>query len=397
MTQMAPLVPRWGRLALFLLFGLALAFRCWGLGKEPLWLDENFSVRFSDHSVREVLSNSAWDVHPPLYYLGLYAWRSAFGDSVRGIRSYSIVWSLLGLGAVFLLAREIAGPRAGWIALLLGAVNPLDIYFAQEARMYTQTAALGAVSAWLLWVWLQRDRRLALLATYGAFALATLLSHYLGVLILLSQGTFALLFLGARREWRRAAAYLTAALAVALCALPWILVVLELRGSLYRASGLGWIPPVSFLRSFFFLGRELFWGHVYAPVEIWAWTAALAASVIALALWSAWRQRLGSPTSQGTFYGLALLFGPVLLAVGLSAVYHPIYYPQRFAELVVPAFFLLAGIACDALRGRRAWLLAGVLACAMAAGTVLQWQTQQKRPWQGASLASHPPFCHNAA
>jgi hypothetical protein len=357
-------------LTLVLLFGLALATRSWGIGKEPLWLDELFSVRFSDHSVREVLSNSAWDVHPPFYYLGLYAWRGAFGDSAVRFRAYSVFWSLIGLAAVFLLTRDIAGPRSARIALLLGAVNPLDVYFAQEARMYTQTAALGILSSWLLWRWMNGPR-LRLLAAYGACALALVLTHYLGALILLAQGLFALTRIG-RKD---AAAYLATALAVSIGVLPWLAVVLSLRGSIYRASGLGWIERTGFLESFSFLGRELFWGPYSTPGSAWIWTLAATVGLVVLA--------------RRTGYVLSLLFAPVLLAVVLSAVYHPIYFQPRFAELVAPAFFVLAGIACDSLPGRwSSWLAAGVLAGVMTAGTVLQWQHLQKEPVRNTDSVS---------
>ena len=71
------------------LLGLALAVRLHELGRESFWYDEAFTAMASDNSISEVLADNAADVHPPLFYLGVYFWRSIFGDSDAHIRSYS--------------------------------------------------------------------------------------------------------------------------------------------------------------------------------------------------------------------------------------------------------------------------------------------------------------------
>ncbi len=138
---------------------LALVMRLWGLTSEPVWLDEVYSVLLSDGPSDQILEANAKDVHPPAYYLGLGRWRQVFGSTPAGIRGYSILWSLIGVTFVVLLAIDSGLDWHGVsFAGMLAAINPMDIYFAQEARMYAQATALATASSWMLWRWLQSRR-----------------------------------------------------------------------------------------------------------------------------------------------------------------------------------------------------------------------------------------------
>jgi mannosyltransferase len=134
---------------------LAGVIRLVGLTREPLFMDETFSGRFSGREVHRILDLTARDIHPPLYYLGLASWRGFFGDTMWDLRTYSVLWSLVGVGALALLAGQLAGGRGALLVVIaLAVVHPLDVYFAQTARMYSQLAALSTLAAWLLWRWM---------------------------------------------------------------------------------------------------------------------------------------------------------------------------------------------------------------------------------------------------
>ncbi|MBM3334338.1 glycosyltransferase family 39 protein, partial [Candidatus Sumerlaeota bacterium] len=270
-------------------FALALALRACGIGKESFWHDEACSVGYSDNSIAEVLEDSARDVHPPLYYIGLHYWRRLCGDSDVRIRAYSLPLSLLGLLAVFLLAFDIGGWRAGLIALVLGAVNPLSIYFAQEARMYSQGPALCALGSWCLWRWMAaassppRPRAwLPWAVAYTFCASGALLTHYLSALVLTAQGLFALVWFGWRRQWLSFASYGISTLAVVVVFLPWFSYLMQFRPTLYH-TGLDWIKAPPFREYYCFLGREFFWGSFFEP-GWWQPTMVLALLVLGICL-----------------------------------------------------------------------------------------------------------------
>ena len=75
--------------------------------------------------------------HPPLYYVLANVWVAYWGDSVYGLRTLSVLFSGLGLLAMYWFVRELAASRrAALIAMLLMCVSPLFILYGQEAREY---------------------------------------------------------------------------------------------------------------------------------------------------------------------------------------------------------------------------------------------------------------------
>jgi uncharacterized membrane protein len=75
--------------------------------------------------------------HPPLYYVLAKVWVDFWGDSVYALRTLSVLFSGLGLLAMYWFVRElVASRRAALIAMLLMGVSPLFILYGQEAREY---------------------------------------------------------------------------------------------------------------------------------------------------------------------------------------------------------------------------------------------------------------------
>ena len=59
---------------------LATALRFYRIDAQSFWNDEGNSARIAERSVDLIIAGAAGDIHPPLYYLALQAWRSVFGD-----------------------------------------------------------------------------------------------------------------------------------------------------------------------------------------------------------------------------------------------------------------------------------------------------------------------------
>ena len=128
----------WRQVApILVIVAVALGVRLAGLDREAFHIDELYSSQFSDAKTQKILRFNAKDVHPPLYTLMLARWRGVFGSSRWDHRSYSVLWSILGLGALGLLARDLTkSPGTAALVMALAAVHPLDVFYAQEARMY---------------------------------------------------------------------------------------------------------------------------------------------------------------------------------------------------------------------------------------------------------------------
>ena len=76
---------------------------------------------------------------------------------------------------VYLAAERIGGRRAGWIAGGIAALNPLLVWYAQEARAYSLLAFFGALTFLLALRALERPRELWAWALAALLGLATAL------------------------------------------------------------------------------------------------------------------------------------------------------------------------------------------------------------------------------
>jgi hypothetical protein len=178
MAEAAPR-EREDRLGLWLVLAVALALYAWRLDVKNLWLDECASWDMATQSVTHLIASTAADIHPPLYYLLLKGWIWWLGDSPIGLRSLSVLSSLVSLWLMFRLAEGVLPRGATFAALLWYAVSPNVVSFSQEARMYALATAsvLAMCLAYRRWVDSSFRSRPALVA-YSGCATAALYLHY---------------------------------------------------------------------------------------------------------------------------------------------------------------------------------------------------------------------------
>jgi uncharacterized membrane protein len=137
------------------------------------WIDEGISVGISSYPFTEVPSVLKVDGSPPLYYLLLNVWMDVFGDSETATHALSLVFSLLAVPVALWAGRSLYGPKTGWFAAALAALNPYWTYYAQETRMYSLQAVLSLLlAAAFVHAFVRRDRRFV---PVFAVALATML------------------------------------------------------------------------------------------------------------------------------------------------------------------------------------------------------------------------------
>ncbi|MEK7127563.1 MAG: glycosyltransferase family 39 protein [Patescibacteria group bacterium] len=97
---------------------------------QSLWLDEAITaITVKNLPLLDIIPKfSLGDFHPPLYYLILKLWTNVFGYSEIALRMPSVIFGVL---TVFFIYK-LGGKKAA----LFMALNPLAIYYSQEARMY---------------------------------------------------------------------------------------------------------------------------------------------------------------------------------------------------------------------------------------------------------------------
>lgn len=129
---------------------LALALRLWHLAAltdnydEGVYLAALRAMQSGDTLFTQVFSSQ-----PPLFLLSLYPFVWLFGPTMLAARSGVVVFSLIGILAMYLLARRLGGPWVGAAAALLMACDYLFLIQSQSLEAEGPAIALmiAAVAA----------------------------------------------------------------------------------------------------------------------------------------------------------------------------------------------------------------------------------------------------------
>lgn len=160
--------------------------------------------------------------HPPLYFLMARLVRAGLNDSIAALRQLSGLLSLLALPVLYQLGRQVSGKiGVGAVAVLLGAVSPLQLLYAQDARPYSLLVLLTALAC-STYLRLQRRGGAANAWLYGLTMVSGLYTSLIFLVVLLSHGLHSWLVegpAGHRRRWGLAAGAAAAAF------LPWLAVI----------------------------------------------------------------------------------------------------------------------------------------------------------------------------
>jgi len=176
-----------GRAAwLVILAGAALRFAT--LDSQSLWFDEAITaqlLRMDLFGLLHAIPDS--ESTPPLYYLLGWTWSHVFGTGEAGLRSLPALLGSATIGVVWALGRRLGGDRAGLIAAGLVAINPMLVWFSQEARAYSLLALLAALSA-LLWLRaLEQPRAVGRAALWSIVAALAVATHYYAIFLVAPQ------------------------------------------------------------------------------------------------------------------------------------------------------------------------------------------------------------------
>ncbi len=362
---------------------LAAMLRIIGLTREPVWLDEILTDRFTSGGFDLVFRSVARDLHPPLYFLGVSIWRRLFHVAGAELRGYGIVWSAIAVGALVLLMRELgAGRRVALGAGFLLALSPLDIYYAQEARPYVQAAALAALSTWLLVAWWRRRggaRAWRWLLAYALTAAAMILTHYAAATIALAQGIAVVVLTARRTDSGGLVAFLGASFVVVAVLAPWLVFVHRVHAGVELSRQLAWMPVPTAADVWRLFAVQLSLGlvPVARPQRI-VIAVGVSALIVALAVvaWSRRQERRDGDLPAPVLLAW-LAVAPVVMAFAVSRLWAVILFPPRFAELVLP--FATGWVALAVFRIRPRTVAVGLIA-ALAAGLVWADALQLERP-----------------
>lgn len=226
----------------------ALIIRLYKLTAISLWHDEAFSALLIKYSWSEMMYRIGLDVHPPLYYIFLRIWHYVFGHSLFSLRAMSVAFGVGAVVMTYVLVKDIfSSRRAALIAALLVALNPFQIQYVTEARMYTMGAFLALLGAWLLVKALKaqraEQRHGGYYILFGLASGAMMLTHYYLLFTVAALGIYGLyhLFQAYGPNARKYLWLIASGLIAGLTFLPW----LKIFFFQYRQVGAGyWIPAM---------------------------------------------------------------------------------------------------------------------------------------------------------
>ncbi|MDU1892111.1 MAG: glycosyltransferase family 39 protein [Dysgonomonas sp.] len=305
--------------------------------------DDAYSVFMVKLSYGEIIKVTAQDVHPPLYYLGLKAFSSVFGDSLFTLRLFSLsgVFATLLLGATSI--RRMFGDGVAISFTLLMVLFPVTQYLVTDIRMYSWVMFFVLVTA----LYAYKVFMYGKLSNWLVFFVAGLVAgytHNYGLLSIL--GIYIILFLFLYKDGKNWKGLFIVGGLFALAYLPWLFQLVDQIG---MVSDDYWIKPLTlndiFLHIYYFYSPK----EVWLPFTYFSRAQMMVALIILMSVQLiitivAWR--IGGRIFRLAVLSFIAFLFPVVLGGIISVVWLPIlvtrYMTCSFGLFVLSLSFVLA-------------------------------------------------------
>lgn len=157
--------------------------------KQSIWFDEGYSILLAKSSVSDLLHFTSVDAHPPLYYLILKGWASAFGYSEFALRSLSALLGALALGTMSLLIKKMFSKPASIVSLPFIFLAPFLMRYNFEIRMYSLVSLLVVLATYIMLKAKESNKTLHWLA-YGLIVAIGMYTLYMSALVWMAHGLY---------------------------------------------------------------------------------------------------------------------------------------------------------------------------------------------------------------
>jgi len=346
--------------AVALLVGVAVRF----VAHSHLWLDEALSVNIAKLPLADIPGALRHDGAPPLYYVLLHGWISAFGDGTIAVRALSGLFAAATLPVIWVAGKRLGGTKVAVAASLLLASSPFAVRYATEARMYSLLALL-ALLGWLALGDLLRGFTWPRAVGVALFTTALLLTHYWSIYLLIVAGIVVLrraVWGPGRDEARRAAVAMAAG---AVLFLPWVpsfLYQLRHTGTPWAGSA---TPRILFDTVFQFSGGDQDPGFV---LGLLCWLLIVFA-ILGAAI-DGRRIELDLRTRPRGRLLCVAVFGTLAVAVVIGFVTRSAF-AVRYASVIFPFVILLVALGTTSLADPRVYRGAMVIAVLLGFNAVI--------------------------
>lgn len=365
------------RIIFILIFILAAVLRLLGAGTREIQYDDAFSIFLSQQNLSKIIQGTAADTMPPLYYFALHFWQN-LGSDLFTLRLLGILISLAILFLGFDLARRLFGWPAGlWSALFI-AVSPIQIYHAQDLRMYT-LLVLGQVGYFWCFVRLIQDDHPAFILWVGMVlgGLMAMYSHNLAIFGLVIPNIYLVL----KRNWLLLGQIVLAQLVIGLFSAPWLVMI---PGQVEKIQTAFWTPRPGLIEAFQAIIQ--FTAHLPVKGLLLPLVAILSAQILILLVLETWRDRNKEPNLG---FVVLIAFGLPILLFLVSYAIRPVFVARGFLVSSLAYYILIGRVVARRWRSGIGVFLAGfmILAVGVSLPSFYTFNKFPRSPYQEAMIS----------
>lgn len=140
------------KFVVMLIMGVLLAMTiCLLIGmRQSVWFDEAYSILVAKQPIDQLIHLTSIDTHPPLYYILLKLWASAFSWNELVLRGFSVLCMGGGMFMAGLLSKKLFGERTAFLSLPFIIFAPFVLRYGFEIRMYALATFIGVTATYVL-------------------------------------------------------------------------------------------------------------------------------------------------------------------------------------------------------------------------------------------------------
>jgi uncharacterized membrane protein len=341
------MTPRRTQALVLVIILVGAALRLYNLGAQSLWFDELVSVIVSRMNLADTLAISS-AIDPPLYYLLLHFWLRVSNNDAW-IRALSAFASIATIPALYLLTKQLWDAHVALLSAFIFAIAPLQLFYAQEARMYSLLVLFSTLAIWA-YQRAQKYQRTKDWFIWAALMALAIYAHIFAGWVLVALDVDALW----RWRVRRASLWsvVLSNLVIGLTLVPWMWILVP---NLNYIAGVIWLAPPSILQPLVTLMLFIFGYAVPLPINVIAQFVVLVAfSFLLIGSWIEIKRR---DTELNDTLRLLFLCGFLpIVGTFLISQWRPLYLDRWLLETTPALYGLIAwGITHSARRLPLRW------------------------------------------
>jgi hypothetical protein len=304
------------------------------------WGDEGFTIRLANMSIPRMLSSTAEDVHPPLYYLIVMGIRYIGGNHGPVYHLASII----PFGIFVCIAATYVRKRFGYIAttilITFASFTTAALTYNVEVRMYSW-ASLFVFLSWIFILDIMEESRWRDWILFTVFSILAAYTHYYALLAVALFYLMLFIRIILYHRTRDTLLKLFTSIGLTIAAyIPWLKSMLD---AVYNTAGDSyWIqnkPEIRYMLTFLFESK---------------WLVLIAAVVILAYFFRQFRTKQKCRTTEFEFelFGYFCTAGVIAISETVSLLVHPVLL-ARYLFTISSVVWLLFGTAISGLKYRK--------------------------------------------